>query len=90
MNIAVRTALLINTTSRFLTRDTPIKPTESCSESRSRQTSDVATTTLRSLSKPDHQVASEERGQPKLHYYKQLDETNRRRRELSGAFRAKL
>ena len=85
MNIVVRTALLINTTSR-LTRDTPIDPPKS----QPQKTSDVATTTLRSLPKEDHPVASQGRDQSQLHYYRRLDETNRRRRELSGAFRARL
>jgi hypothetical protein len=84
-SMVIRTALLINTTSR-LTRDTPInKPSP---ESNSQRVSHVAANTLSTLPKKDDPVSSQ--AQSKLHYYKQLDETNRQRRELAGAFRARL
>lgn len=85
---AIHTARLVYTT-RHLTRDTPIdKP--SAPESNSRRTSDVAADTLSRLPKQDHPVSSQREAPPQLHYYKQLDETNRQLRELSQAFRAKL
>lgn len=87
-SIIVRTALLINTTSR-LTRDTPIDKS-SDSKSTSQRTSDVATNNLPQLPKPDQSVSSGGRGGSELHYYRQLHRTNREQRELSGAFRARL
>jgi len=88
MSIVIRTALLINTASR-LTRDTPIhKPSDP--ESNSKRISHVATDTLPTLPNQKHPVSSRGEAQPQLHYYKQLDKTNRQFRELSGAFRARL
>lgn len=87
-SIVVRTALLLNTTSR-LTRDTPIdKPP--VPDSNSKRISDVATNTLATLPKQDHRASSQGKAKSELHYYKQLDKTNRQLQELSRAFRARL
>lgn len=85
-SIIVRTALLINTTSR-LTRDTPI-PKPPASESDSQKTSRVASTTLSDLPRRDPPTSC--RGGQELHYYRQQDRRNHELRDLSRAFRARL
>lgn len=86
-SMIVRTALLINTTSR-LTRDTPIRL-----EDNSLDVSRVATKTLSDLPQQDRSASSgrnSERFEDELHYYKRQRETNRQCQEISRAFRARL
>lgn len=87
-SIAIRTVLLINTTSR-LTRDTPItKPSDS--ESNSGRISRVATDTFVTLPNQDHTVSSRGTAESGFNYDRRQDQTNRQLRELSRVFRARL